>query len=160
MSDSKASYFGDNEDWHWHRENGLGRVINVSGTMTGLGASRAHPEVSAATANSMGHFVRMHELQARASATIAALTGAEAGCIQGLWRSIISWLLRRDCVVDLSWDVDCACRCRRAPGRTTRYVRVILVFARPGSGCRPRRPSGRRVPGGGRDRAWRPDPGF
>ena len=41
MSDSKASYFGDNEDWHWHRENGLGRVINVSGTMTGLGASRA-----------------------------------------------------------------------------------------------------------------------
>ena len=81
MSDSKASYFGDNEDWRWHRENGLGRVINVSGTMTGLGASRAHPQVAAATADSMGHFVRMHELQAKASATIAALTGAEAGCM-------------------------------------------------------------------------------
>ncbi|MBP8931789.1 MAG: aminotransferase class V-fold PLP-dependent enzyme [Paracoccus sp.] len=81
MTDNKLSHFGANEDWGWHRQNGLGRVINVSGTMTGLGASRAHPEVSAATAGSMGHFVRMHELQARASATIAALTGAEAGCM-------------------------------------------------------------------------------
>lgn len=81
MTDSKISHFGANEDWGWHRQNGLGRVINVSGTMTGLGASRAHPEVSVATADSMGHFVRMHELQARASTTIAALTGAEAGCM-------------------------------------------------------------------------------
>lgn len=68
-----------NEDWAWHRDNGFKRVINVSGTMTSLGASRTHPEVAAATSGAMGHFVRMHELQAKASATIAALTGAEAG---------------------------------------------------------------------------------
>ncbi|MBN8629326.1 MAG: aminotransferase class V-fold PLP-dependent enzyme [Rhodobacterales bacterium] len=70
-----------NEDWGWHGENGLSRVINVSGTMTGLGASRAHPEVAAATGAAMGHFVRIHELQAKASKVIAALTGAEAGCM-------------------------------------------------------------------------------
>lgn len=70
---------GENEDWGWHRDNGLSRVINVSGTMTSLGASRTHPEVAAATAAAMGHFVKMHELQAQASATIADLTGAEAG---------------------------------------------------------------------------------
>lgn len=74
MNDRNDSHFGENEDWRWHRQNGLSRVINVSGTMTGLGASRAHPEVAAATAAAMGHFMRMHELQARASATIAALT--------------------------------------------------------------------------------------
>lgn len=68
-----------NEDWSWHRANGFSRVINVSGTMTGLGASRTHPDVARATAAAMGHFVRMHELQARASAAISALTGAEAG---------------------------------------------------------------------------------
>ncbi len=71
----------DNSDWTWHHENGLTRVINVSGTMTGLGASRTHPEVAKATADAMGRFVRIHELQAKASATIAALTGAEAGCL-------------------------------------------------------------------------------
>ena len=81
MNDRNDSHFGENEDWRWHRQNGLSRVINVSGTMTGLGASRAHPEVAAATAAAMGHFMRMHELQARARATIAALTGAEAGCM-------------------------------------------------------------------------------
>jgi len=70
---------GGNSDWSWHRDNNVSRVINVSGTMTSLGASRTHPEVAQATATAMGHFVKMHELQAKASATISALTGAEAG---------------------------------------------------------------------------------
>lgn len=71
----------DNSDWSWHRDNGLSRVINVNGTMTSLGASRTHPDVARATAEAMGHFLRIHEMQAKASATIAALTGAEAGCL-------------------------------------------------------------------------------
>lgn len=71
----------DNSDWAWHDANGLSRVINVNGTMTSLGASRAHPEVAHATAQAMGHFLRIHEMQARASETISALTGAEAGCL-------------------------------------------------------------------------------
>jgi D-glucosaminate-6-phosphate ammonia-lyase len=71
----------DNSDWTWHDDNGLTRVINVNGTMTSLGASRAHPDVARATAEAMGHFLRIHEMQAKASATIAALTGAEAGCL-------------------------------------------------------------------------------
>lgn len=71
----------DNSDWTWHDTNGFRRVINVNGTMTSLGASRVHPEVAHATAQAMGHFLRIHEMQAKASATIAALTGAEAGCL-------------------------------------------------------------------------------
>jgi D-glucosaminate-6-phosphate ammonia-lyase len=71
----------DNSDWSWHDTNGFRRVINVNGTMTSLGASRVHPDVARATAGAMGHFLRIHDMQAKASATIAALTGAEAGCL-------------------------------------------------------------------------------
>ena len=58
---------------------GLTTVINVSGTMTGLGASIASHAVREATAAMMGHFVNMHELQSHASRVIGRLTGAEAG---------------------------------------------------------------------------------
>ncbi len=58
---------------------GLTPVINVSGTMTGLGASIASHAVREATAAMMGHYVNMHELQSRASQAIQRLTGAEAG---------------------------------------------------------------------------------
>lgn len=67
------------DPWFWHDRQGFSRIINVSGTMTGLGASVTTPEVREATAQAMGRFVKMHELQAQASQTIARLTGAEAG---------------------------------------------------------------------------------
>lgn len=70
---------GENDDWSWHRARGYAPVVNVSGTMTSLGASMASREVAAATAASMGRFVKMHEMQADASRVIARLTGAEAG---------------------------------------------------------------------------------
>lgn len=66
-------------DWSWHDANGLGRVVNVSGTMTSLGGSVTSKRVAEATAAVMPRFVKMHELQARASEVIARLTGAEAG---------------------------------------------------------------------------------
>lgn len=66
-------------DWSWHDANGLGRVVNVSGTMTSLGGSVTSKKVAEATAAVMPRFVKMHELQARASEVIARLTGAEAG---------------------------------------------------------------------------------
>ncbi len=78
---SDAPRHGENEDWSWHRARGYTPVVNVSGTMTSLGASMAHPEVAAATAASMGRFVKMHQMQADASRVIARLTGAEAGCL-------------------------------------------------------------------------------
>ena len=59
----------------------LRRLINVSGTMTSLGASRARPEVVAAVSDILGRFVAIDELQARASDAIARVTGAEAGYI-------------------------------------------------------------------------------
>lgn len=65
----------------WHLKHGFKPLINVSGTMTTLGASIAPPEVASATAEAMGHFVLIHEAQAKASTVIALATGAEAGCL-------------------------------------------------------------------------------
>lgn len=60
---------------------GLRPVINVSGTMTGLGASIIVPEAIAAMTQFMPHFIEMSALQKQASAVIAELCGAEAGYV-------------------------------------------------------------------------------
>lgn len=60
---------------------GLRPVVNVSGTMTALGASIAVPQAIEAAAAIMPRFVLMGELHARASAVVAQATGAEAGFI-------------------------------------------------------------------------------
>lgn len=60
---------------------GLRPVINVSGTMTALGASIAVPEVVRAVAAVLPQFVEVNDLQRKASATIARLCGAEAGFV-------------------------------------------------------------------------------
>ncbi len=60
---------------------GLTPVINVSGTMTSLGASRVVPEAIEAGAEIQSHFVAIDDLQARAGQVIARLTGAEAGFV-------------------------------------------------------------------------------
>ena len=70
------------DDWTaFYRRNGLTPVINVSGTMTGLGASIAVPAAVAAAAEILPRFVKMHELQARAGEVIAEATGAAAGFV-------------------------------------------------------------------------------
>ncbi|MBY3486415.1 aminotransferase class V-fold PLP-dependent enzyme [Rhizobium laguerreae] len=60
---------------------GLRPVINVSGTMTSLGASIVVPEAISAMASILPHFVEINDLQRKASAVIARLTGGEAGFI-------------------------------------------------------------------------------
>jgi uncharacterized pyridoxal phosphate-dependent enzyme len=62
-------------------EIGLRPVINVSGTMTSLGASIVVPEAVAAMTAILPQFVEMNDLQRKASAIIARLTGAEAGFV-------------------------------------------------------------------------------
>lgn len=69
------------DHWRWYETHGYSTLINVSGTMTGLGASITSSGVRDATAQAMTRFVKMHELQAHASSVIARLTGAEAGCM-------------------------------------------------------------------------------
>jgi len=64
-----------------HTRYRLTRVINAAGTMTTLGASIVVPEAISAAAAIEKHFVRMSELQARASEAIAKATGAEAGYV-------------------------------------------------------------------------------
>jgi L-seryl-tRNA(Ser) seleniumtransferase len=60
---------------------GLRPVINVSGTMTSLGASIVVPEAIDAMAKILPQFVEINDLQRKASAVIARLTGGEAGFV-------------------------------------------------------------------------------
>jgi L-seryl-tRNA(Ser) seleniumtransferase len=62
-------------------ELGLRPIINVSGTMTSLGASIMVPEAVAAMAAIGPEFVEIDELQRAASGVIARLTGGEAGFV-------------------------------------------------------------------------------
>ncbi len=74
--------FENPEDyWAWHDANGFSRIINVNGTMTSLGGSITRAKVRQATVEAMGRFVKIHELQSKASRVIAELTGAQSGCI-------------------------------------------------------------------------------
>ena len=60
---------------------GLRPIINVSGTMTTLGASIIVPEAIAAMAEIASQWVEMDDLQRAASTVIARLTGGDAGFI-------------------------------------------------------------------------------
>jgi uncharacterized pyridoxal phosphate-dependent enzyme len=60
---------------------GLRPVINVSGTMTSLGASIVVPEAISAMSSILPQFVEVNDLQRKASAVIAKLTGGEAGFV-------------------------------------------------------------------------------
>ena len=62
----------------WLQQN---TVINVSGTMTALGASMVPEEIRNCVDESLGRFVNMDAMQAEASSAIAQSTGAEAGCV-------------------------------------------------------------------------------
>ncbi|MDZ7928117.1 MAG: aminotransferase class V-fold PLP-dependent enzyme [Agrobacterium sp.] len=69
---------------------GLRPVINVSGTMTSLGASIVVPEAVEAMAAILPQFVEINDLQRKASAIIARLTGGEAGFVTASCSSGIS----------------------------------------------------------------------
>lgn len=64
-----------------HTRLGLRPVINVSGTMTSLGASIAVPAAVDAVAEILPRFVEIADLQRRASAVIARACGAQAGFV-------------------------------------------------------------------------------
>lgn len=80
---------------------GLRPVINVSGTMTYLGASIVVPAAVEAIAAVLTEFVEMDAVQRRASATIARLCGAEAGfvtasCAAGLTLAVAGTMTGTD----------------------------------------------------------------
>lgn len=60
---------------------GLRPIINVSGTMTSLGASIVGAEVVSAISTILPHFVEIDDLQRLASRQIASSTGAQAGYV-------------------------------------------------------------------------------
>ena len=69
---------------------GLRPVINVSGTMTSLGASIVVPEAVDADTRVLSQYEEMGELHRRASETIVDLTGAEAGFVTASCSAAIS----------------------------------------------------------------------
>lgn len=69
---------------------GLRPVINVSGTMTSLGASIVVPEAVEAVSAILTEFIEMGDLHRRASQVIAELTGAEAGFVTASCSAAIS----------------------------------------------------------------------
>jgi L-seryl-tRNA(Ser) seleniumtransferase len=60
---------------------GVRRIVNAAGPVTRLGGNRLAPEVAEAMAEAARSHVQIDELQERASAILAAATGAEAGLI-------------------------------------------------------------------------------
>lgn len=60
---------------------GIKPVINASGRMTLLGATALNPDVAQAMVEASRHYVNMLELEERVGERIAAITGAEAGCM-------------------------------------------------------------------------------
>src|SRR5215211_6785174 len=60
---------------------GVRAIINASGTLTRVGGSRMAPEVLTALVEAAASFVHIDELQAKAGAVIAEVTGAEAGYV-------------------------------------------------------------------------------
>ena len=71
-------------------ELGLRPIINVSGTMTALGASIVVPEAVRAVTAILPQFVEINDLQRRASRSIAAACGADAGFVTASAASGIS----------------------------------------------------------------------
>lgn len=69
---------------------GVRPIINVSGTMTALGASIVVPEAVEAVAAVLSQFVEVDHLQRRASTAIARLCGAEAGFVTASCAAAIS----------------------------------------------------------------------
>jgi L-seryl-tRNA(Ser) seleniumtransferase len=60
---------------------GVPTVVNATGTKTRIGGSRIRPEALEAMVDAADSFVRLSDLQARASELIADATGAEAGYV-------------------------------------------------------------------------------
>ena len=68
-------------DWSFYKKNGFTPIVNVSGTMTSIGASIMIDDAQLAMQSISPHFIKIHELQSSASKIISELTGAESGFI-------------------------------------------------------------------------------
>ncbi|MBN9335932.1 aminotransferase class V-fold PLP-dependent enzyme [Devosia sp.] len=87
-------------------ELGLRPVINVSGTMTSLGASIVVPEAVSAVTRILSEFVEMGDLHRRASRAIAELTGAEAGFVTASCSAAISLAVAAAITGDNLWAIE------------------------------------------------------
>ena len=87
-------------------ELGLRPVINVSGTMTSLGASIVVPQAVDAITRVLNQFVEMGDLHRRASTVIAELTGAEAGFVTASCSAAISLAVAAAITGDNLWAIE------------------------------------------------------
>ena len=77
IKSKKKSMDSDNIFERWN----LNRIINVSGTMTSLGASRVLPKIRKDVDQILNSFVDIDQLQNEASRVIRKVIGSESGCI-------------------------------------------------------------------------------
>ena len=96
-SKSKKSMDSDNIFERWN----LNRIINVSGTMTSLGASRVLPKIRKDVDQILNSFVDIDQLQNEASRVIRKVIGSESGCITssssaGIVASIASFITQNN----------------------------------------------------------------
>ena len=101
---------------------GLTPVINASGTMTTLGASRVAPEVRAAVDDILGRFVRIDELHAAANRAIVAATAAEAGYVT----SSASAAIALACAAAIAGDDLAAIEALPAAGGRQRRIAIMM----------------------------------
>ncbi|MHA6691568.1 aminotransferase class V-fold PLP-dependent enzyme [Devosia sp. A449] len=87
-------------------ELGLRPVINVSGTMTSLGASIVVPQAVDAITRVLNQFVEMGDLHRRASTVIGELTGAEAGFVTASCSAAISLAVAAAITGDNLWAIE------------------------------------------------------
>ena len=85
---------------------GLRPVINVSGTMTSLGASIVVPEAVEAVTKVLTQFVELGDLHRKASQAIAELTGAEAGFVTASCSAAISLAVAAAITGDNLWAIE------------------------------------------------------
>lgn len=107
---------------------GVRTFINAYGTLTTLGGTLMEPEVKRAMDEAAGHFVAIHDLQAKAGARLAELTGAEAAFVTA---GASCSICLATCAVTIGGDV---AKIKRLPELSGSKSEIIMQKAHTGAG--------------------------
>jgi len=107
---------------------GVQTFINAYGTLTTLGGTLMEPEVKRAMDEAAQHFVGIHDLQKKAGARIAALTGAEAAFVTA---GAACSICLATCAVTIGGDL---AKIKRLPDLSGSKSEIIMQKAHVGAG--------------------------
>src|SRR5438270_9321629 len=100
---------------------GLKPVINAMGAPSRLGCTVLSPSVRAAMDAAAQHCIPIAEMQERASAVIAQVTGAEAGCVASGAAACLFWGPLR-ALPERTVRLSIACRTRRDSATRSPFI--------------------------------------